>query len=501
MKKLSLFSLIILLCCLKTIAQTQAPFTPIKYNSDNQNLIIPEEYEYHVLFREQDYVYATPGQKALAKKNHDYIAFIPGAGKDKASLYVSHETNDSSSVLGDGGGATIFSINNNKGTWERDGAFYNVDFNAVGGTYDNCGGFYIPETNRILTAEEFPPKDNITLYKKGRGTRDTSDINGLKRFEHTGWMVEVDPSTRSATKKLYALGRYSHESVCMSKDGKTLYMTDDNSPSVLFKFIANIAFQFDKGTLYAYNQTRVNDPWIVLPGELDSLVNIRDIAIRKGATIFMRMEWMTLVNNKVYITETGVDRFELENAGITETQVAYHLKHTITDHVLEYPYGGLLELDLSTNKLKNILSGGQGTIDPVKHFSNPDAITQTIIEDKTWLVICEDLIGKDKNRVKQQYGEAKEYLNEVWWLDTSIPNAKVDDLQRFVLAVPGAECTGLCFSPDGETLFLNIQHPSATNAYPFEKSTTIAISRKKRTRGKKRAEQRPRDGFGVAIPF
>lgn len=484
-----------------TALMAQAPFTPVKYTTENKTIVIPEEYEYSILFRENDYVYTSPTEKALAKKNHDYIAFIPGAKKEDAQLYVSHETNDSSTVLGDGGAGTIFSIHQTKGQWVRNGAHYNIDFNPVGGTYDNCGGVYIKETNRILTAEEFPPENNEKLYKKGRGVRDTSVFKDLKRHENMGWMVEVDPSSRKAIRKLYALGRYSHESACISKDGKTIYMTDDHAPSILFKFIANTPFQFDQGTLYAYDQNRVLDPWIVLPGVLDSLVIIRDIAIRKGATVFMRMEWMTLVNDKIYITETGVDRFELQQHGVREEQLAYHLKNKNTNGVLLYPHGGLLELDLKTNTIRISLEGGKGTKDPSKHFSNPDAITHQTFEGKTWLIICEDLIGKDQQRVISQEGEAKDYTNEIWWLDTSIPNPKVDDLQRFLVAVPGAECTGVCFSPDGETLFLNVQHPSSSNAYPFDKSTTVAIHRKVRLRDKKKMRQRPQDGFGVTIPF
>ncbi len=494
-------SLLFFLALFSSVVLAQAPFTPVKYTSENKTIVIPEEYEYSILFREHDYVYTSPTEKSLAKKNHDYIAFIPGAKKEEAQLYISHETNDSSTVLGDGGAGTIFSIKNTKGQWTRNGAYYNIDFKPVGGTYDNCGGLYIKETNRILTAEEFPPENNETLYKKGKGTRDTSDFNTLKRYENMGWMVEVDPSSKKAIRKLYALGRYSHESACIRKDGKTIYMTDDHAPSVLFKFIANTPFQFDQGTLYAYDQNRIIDPWIALPGELDSLVIIRDIAIRKGATVFMRMEWMTLVNDKIYITETGVDRFEWEQSGIREEQLAHHMKNKNSGGILSYPYGSLLELDLQTNTVRICVAGGQGTKDPTKHFSNPDAITHQEFEGKTWLVICEDLIGKDKRRVLQQEGEAKDYTNEIWWLDTSIPNPKVDDLQRFLIAVPGAECTGLCFSPDGETLFLNIQHPSSSNAYPFDKSTTIAIHRKGRLRDKKKIRQRPQDGFGVTIPF
>lgn len=483
MKKL--FFLTIILFSIFSTVKAQAPFTPVKYTTENKVPVLPEEYEYNILFREGDFVYTSPTQKSFAKKNQDYIAFIPGATKTEASLYVSHETNDTSNVLGDGGGGTVFTIKNNKGKWERNGAFYNIDFSSVGGTYDNCGGLYIKETNRILSAEEFPPSSNHALYKSGRGTRDTSDFNSLKRYENTGWMVEIDPTSRKAIKKLYALGRYSHESACMSKDGSTLYMTDDHAPSVLFKFIAKTPFHFDEGTLYAYSQDKQKDSWIALPNELDSLIHIRDIAIRRGATVFMRMEWMTLIDDKLYITETGIDEFDLTNTEITPEQLAFHLQNKIQNQTLVYPYGSLLVFDLESNLVKVHVAGGQGTSDPSKHFSNPDAIAYQKIDGKTWLVICEDIIGKDKQRVKTSAGEANAYTNEIWYLDLNIANPKVDDLQRFLVAVPGAECTGVCFAPDGETIFLNIQHPDSSNTYPFDKTCTLVIHRKKEPEEKK----------------
>ena len=47
--------------------------------------------------------------------------------------------------------------------------------------------------------------------------------------------------------------------------------------------------------------------WIMLPMQLDSLVNIRDVAIRRGATVGIRHEWAVYHGGKVYINETGID--------------------------------------------------------------------------------------------------------------------------------------------------------------------------------------------------
>ena len=310
---------LIILCCYSSIVNAQFLFDEIKPSYEHKTLQLAPEFEYEILFREGDIVYLND-QKTYApsKEDQDFIAFIPGKTNKQASLYISHETNDSSTILGDGGGGTLFNMVHKKGTWSRNSAFYHVDFSPVKFTTNNCGGVYIPEKNILLSAEEFPFNSNKDLHKRALGIRDTSDVNNIKAFEHSGWMVQIDPSQRKAIKKLYALGRFSHESAALSKDGKTLYMTDDNAPSVLFKFECEKAFQFEQGTLYAYSEA-FNNKWIALPNDTTSLIHARQIAIDKGASIFMRMEWMTLVGEKLYITETGTDEFYLQKQNINDT--------------------------------------------------------------------------------------------------------------------------------------------------------------------------------------
>lgn len=441
----------------------QAPFKEAPYTPDNKTLVLSEEFEYYTLFKEGDSVYTDKGEVSPSKSNHDYIVFLPGSSAKKASLFVSHESNEKNDVLGDGGGGTVFSIRKKDYQWKRTGKFEAVDFNPVGGTYDNCGGIYIPKTKQILSAEEFPPESNTKLYKKGRGFRDTSDFNDLKRHENMGWMVAIDPSSKKAVKKLYALGRFSHESGWLSKDGKSLYMTDDHAPSVFFKFVAENPYSLDKGTLYAYDQHNSANHWIELPGEMDSLVIIRDIALRKGATVFARMEWMTRVDDKLYLTETGTLPMPLAPHDLQRKNFARHLQDKIKNDTLIYPDGSLLSFDLKTDQLAVRLAGGRGSKDTTKYFSNPDALTAFKSNGRTWLIICEDQIKEPHEG------------NEVWWLDASIQNPGVDSLYRFLVAPTKAEPTGVCLSKDRKTLFLNIQHPSGENTPPFNKSCTLAI--------------------------
>lgn len=474
MKKIAGIILIVITACVHYALQAQvtlfqfqqAPFKEAPYSNSHKGLHLSEEFEYYSLFEEGDSVYTNNGQVSLSKSNHDYIAYLPGSSSKKASLFVSHECNDTNSVLGDGGGATVFSMRKKNYQWKCTGKFQAVDFSNVGGTYDNCGGLYIPKTKRVLSAEEFPPESNTALYKQGRGCRDTSDFNGLKRYQNTGWMVEIDPSSKKAVQKLHALGRFSHESGWLSKDGKSLYMTDDHAPSVFFKFVAETPYAFDKGVLYAYDQDNSNNHWIALPGVLDSLVVIRDIALSKGATIFARMEWMTGIEDKLYITETGVSHMSISSRGLQQTNFAKHLQNKIQNDTLRYPDGALLVFDWKTDQMTVRLAGGRGVKDTSKYFSNPDAITAFTSNRRTWLVICEDQI------------EPSHDCNEVWWLEASIQYPGVDSLYRFLSAPPGAETTGVCLSADRKTLFLNIQHPSGENTPPFHRSCTLAIRSK-----------------------
>ena len=84
----------------------------IDTNFAANTLIIPDNFNTKVLFSQTiDSVIRKDGLKFPAKGNHDMIAYVPIAGSSQHGwLFVSHETMDADSVLGDGGGATIFEV-------------------------------------------------------------------------------------------------------------------------------------------------------------------------------------------------------------------------------------------------------------------------------------------------------------------------------------------------------------------------------------------------------
>lgn len=477
MKKI-LFTYFSLFFSLQLFAQY--PFKEVPFRPITKKVLIDKKLSYKVLFRMDDSVWSNKNTWSQAKGSHDMILALSSTDSSSYRLAVSHECNSASKELGDGGGMSIVPITFENNSWSVCDTIKNIDFTSVGGTYNNCSGTYVRDKNTILTAEEGTPENNSILYRQGKGYTDTSEINGLKRFQNTGWMVEVDPNVFTSLHKLYGMGRFVHESALVLDDGKTVFLTDDFAPSVFFKFVAKEKFNFEEGQLYAYKDASAQDSthWIELPMTLDSLLDIRNVALRMGASYFLRMEWMTQVNDVIYITATGYDHFDTKDC--FNGKPSKHLLPFFKDGIIDEPFGTILAFNLKTNEMSTLLNGGQAMYDRTKHFSNPDAITHVTIKEKTYLVISEDIIHNTRERVCSKALKKELYINEIYWLDLSIPNPAIDDLKRFLIAPAGAETTGGEFiQGNSRFFFVNIQHPDSSNPEPFNKSCTIVVDLKK----------------------
>jgi len=378
-------------------------------------------------------------------------------------------------VLGDGGGGTLMEIKKGEGGWQVIGERRAVDFSAVGQTLNNCGGKLAPK-GTILTAEECEPKSNRHLAEK-YNARDTSDIYGRPRYQNYGWMVEVDPASGKAINRLWQMGRYMHEDAVAMEDGRTVYLSDDETPAVLFKFVADSAHDYTEGQLYAYSQSEDGNSgtWVALPMEMDSLINARDVALRRGASMFVRHEWFALVGDRLYIAESGNDHFDLARPMTLGGTLPRHLESKRTQGTeLSDPFGRILVLDLATDRISVVLEGGIIGNDPQQVFANPDAISAVNLNGRDYLVISEDLIWRSKEGLVGNGPDGGVY-NEVYFLDLSIAEPQITDLQRFMVGPKGCETTGNTFTPDGSTYFIAIQHPDTDNPAPFNRTCVIAI--------------------------
>jgi len=452
-------------------------FESIASNFETTDLLIPEGFEYTVLFSEgTDQVRRADGQMFPAKGKHDLSVFIPDSiqPETKGILYISHETSGPNADLGDGGGATVFELELVEGHWQITSDFHHIDFSSVGFTDRNCGGSLAPNGN-VLTCEETWGYNNE--YFTSKGIADRTYDNGRPMWENTGYVVEVDPRSKKVVKRHLSMGKLVHEDVHVTADGKTAYITDDYSPGVFMKLEMPASCDYDNGRLYAYKQSIDGESgsWIELPMDTTSLVNCRKIAVQKGATLIIRHEWIEEIDGKLYISETGEDYFNWDQSlalgGTVPNWVNMYC--TTADGKFDDLYGRVLEFDPSTNKMRSYLEGGMFS-DSSGVFSNPDCNTSVTFNGKTYLVLSEDINWCDRGRVSEEAERKKEFYNEIYFLDMSIAYPTVDDLMRFAVAPKGAETTGVIFLPNGD-MIVNLQHPSTSNPAPFNKSCTVLI--------------------------
>jgi len=465
-------------------SQVEIDTTPIFKEIDtsftHSTLIVPEGFEVDILFREKmDMVITADSQSAPAKGNHDMIAFVPDeSNSNKGRLFISHETKYADAILGDGGGATMFDIAlNATGKWEVTSPFHHVSFKEVGNTDRNCGGSIGPN-GMIYTCEEYMPKSNKILDRKGRGHQNMEKVGDLEYWQNIGYVVEVDPKTRKATQKMIGMGRYFHEDLEFMDDNKTVYLSDDYEPAVFFKFVADKELDYSQGQLYAFKQSEdgQSGSWITMPRDTATMIRAREAAIERGATMFMRHEWFARVGNKIYIGETGHDHTDWKNRIDAGGVPSYTLR---TKHqngtIVEDVYGRILEFDTDTDVMRPYLEGGFSS-DGKKCFSNPDCVSAANIKGKDYLIIHEDINKNTKGRVPAHAEAKNHYFCELYFLDMSIKNPTVDDMMLFAVGPMNAEFTGGIMSPDGNTLFLNVQHPHRKNEEPYRRSNTVAIS-------------------------
>jgi hypothetical protein len=454
--------------------------------------------------------YGNPAGQQLAKEWHDFIGFTPdNTGSSLGWVTVNHEMVLRDDKIGDGGGMTAFRVvRNADGTLSvvdqtlndgRTGKFFNVDFaNTVGETGMNCGGIVSQVDGRIWTAEEWFQTSNAMIAP---GVRDTSNYtvqsniqgwNGvsLKKYQNLNWMVEIDPRQAKAIRKQYNWARQGFEGGAIEPGNRIVYLGPDETPGYFGMFVANTPGDFTKGTLFAYKHDKSGYNWVPI-WENGSMLDHNKVATQKGATMYNRVEWVTMdpKNNNVYFTETGRDKpgnawkDEAAQGGVyAPHHIARAQAQGFTDpgdaNYADY-YGRVLKYDPVADEVSVLIEGGPffatspaESAYPAKHLSNPDGLVCVQINGKSYLLIQEDLNGTSFGRTPAGVTNP---TCEAFLLDLSIPNPTVNDLIRLTATPAGAEITGAIMTPDGKSILVNAQHPRTDNPFPYNHSLTLAI--------------------------
>ncbi|MCF6283151.1 MAG: DUF839 domain-containing protein [Candidatus Polarisedimenticolaceae bacterium] len=154
-----------------------------------------------------------------------------------------------------------------------------LDFASVQGTWVNCFGTVSP-WGTPLSSEElyfddtadwfdstyayFSNPQSLATYL-GYPTDGSGNWPNPYRY---GYIVEMSNAADGilanvTVNKLEALGRFSHENAVVMPDQKTVFLSDDGTGVVFFKFVADAAGDMSAGTLYAAKITQtsgVSDP-------------------------------------------------------------------------------------------------------------------------------------------------------------------------------------------------------------------------------------------------
>jgi secreted PhoX family phosphatase len=372
------------------------------------------------------------------------------------------------------------------------------------GTLNNCGNGYTP-WGTYLTCEEnfnqyFGTLNTLGTSRNAAQVRYGLDSNGTERkyeqyvprfdwqlepneSNRFGWIVEIDPfDPRSTPKKRTALGRFKHENAAyrIGADGTVVvYMGDDQANDYVYKFVSdgkyvagdirNNANLLDSGKLYVakFNDgTATGDfmgtgEWILLDkaangalagfaNQAEVLVNTRLAADAVGATKMDRPEWVAVhpKTGEVYVTMTN-------NSGRTVTDDANPRASNRFGQIVRWreaaddPAATSFEWDLfvlaGNPTVHSDLRAGSSNVTAENMFNSPDGLGFDK-EGRLWIQTdgnysnSGDFAGQGNNQMLCADPESKE-------------------IRRFFVGPKECEVTGLTFTPDGKTLFINIQHP------------------------------------------
>jgi secreted PhoX family phosphatase len=423
---------------------TYGPLIPVADKRDGVvRLDLPDGFEYrsfNVTGQPAAGLSALPGRP-------DGMAAFPGPRANLYTLVRNHEIQSNARTLfGDpataydtkvGGGCTTVVV-------DRHGKVAD-GWVSLNGTEFNCAGGPMP-WGSWLSCEE-------TINGPDVGSDFLGSPNGVLEEKH-GYVFDVPAGGVSDGMPIRSAGRFAHEAAAYDPDGGAVYLTEDNFgfPSGFYRYTppqnpmatgrlvdggtlemlavvgdpnADLTVALGNGTSFDTTWVEIDDPDPTFaPGTTNdqAIQAVGNQGRAKGAALFSRLEGCWHRNGIVYFTSTqgGPTDYVGSGYGMGRGQVwAYEPASDTLTLVFESPGSAVLDL--------------------------PDNIT---ITPNGALLLCED-------------GGGDNFLRGL------SPDGQLFDFARNAdPALQGQEFAGATFSPDGKTLFVNIQ---ASRSY------TIAI--------------------------
>ena len=324
-----------------------------------------------------------------------------------------------------------------------------------------------------------------------------------------GWIVEIDPlDPTAASRKRTALGRFSHEgaSCAVAKDGRVaVYSGDDDKFEYLYKFVTRDRFDprrreanrdlLDHGTLHvARFDADGTGEWLPLvhgrgpitteagfadQGEV--VIRARAAADLLGATPMDRPEDVEAGagRGRVYVAFTKNDDRTLESKRALADGREVELRVDAANPRPDNGFGHVLEIvedgeDVSSPTFRwnvFLLAGDPQAPDSRYLLDTSDLVPGRLTSGDTYFagqsrkaelapIGCPDNLGLDAAGnlwIVTDGAQPRGDNNGAFVVPIEGPDRGL--LRQFMSGPRGAEICGCEFTPDGETLFLSIQHP------------------------------------------
>ncbi|MEV5413867.1 alkaline phosphatase PhoX [Thermopolyspora sp. NPDC052614] len=375
----------------------------------------------------------TPGR-------HDGMGAFPGPD-GRVILVRNHEINGPVGAFGDrrkaydpaaGGGTATLEVTR-FGEVKR-------SYPSLTGTQMNCSGGMMPWGSWVSCEE--------TVNGPDVGNDHTGGDNGRLTRKH-GYIFEVPIRGAASARPIRSAGRFAHESAAYDPITRAIYLTEDNFnfPSGFYRYLppqdpqrvgrildggrlqmlavagsprANLAKAQRADASWKVTWVDIDDPDPTFTGRPSNDEAIQAVGRQgraKGAAIFSRLEGAVYHDGTVYFVSTqGGPRATGDDApsGFGDGR------------------GQIFAFDCAAGRLRLVYqSPSSRTLDL------PDNVTTS---RRGTLVLCED-------------GDGDNYLRGLTTTGQIFDFARLEPVE----GDPGAEFAGSVFSPDGHTLFVNVQ--------------------------------------------
>jgi secreted PhoX family phosphatase len=398
---------------------------------------------------------------------------------------------------------------------------------AVLGTLNNCSHGHTP-WGTYLTCEEnwsgyfvnpigdvpgASPEDKAIILRDQARYGITAAGDGYRWHEHDlrfdasqhphepsrfGWVTEIDPfDPESVPVKRTAMGRIKHEGACIveTRDGRVVaYMGDDGRFEYIYKFVSKYPWRraraagaspLDEGTLYVarFDADGVG-AWVELAfgkngldaatgfgSQADVLIETRRAADVVGATKMDRPEWISSRPGRGHVYCSMTNNNRRGNGTDPAIDPANPRADNIYGHIIRWRESLGDHAAVSFRWEFFVLAGDPAHATPSKQgdiqgdiFGCPDGL---LFDRDGRLWVQTD--ASTSAVATADYANIGN--NQMVAMDPDTRQAK-----RFLTGPRGAEITGALTTPDGRTMFVNIQHPGEPTTDRHDPAAPTALS-------------------------